>query len=332
MLFCGDEMINKLFLFGLVVVSFVTLANDSTGYVGTGGINYIKNKNITMETEDLFISKNKIDVSYQFKNVTDHDITETILFPLPVLNEQGEGDFAYTEELLNSFQVLVNGIKIKPNRHVRIAFYPYIKDEDGKKPDFNNNNAIDVTAELIQCGVTEPMLLNTWTMKESSETIDEKINSCSNKAMQQLAENHSWAVQVIYSWQQTFKSNAITNVEHHYSPLVGGGIIVKNDLTSDEYKDFCIDNNFMRTLSKLKSDPEQLTVLPKQLSYILTTGANWAKPIGKFTLTIERETDELVSLCWDQSLQKINANQFRAIKINFVPEHDIHVLFFRRSS
>lgn len=320
-------MVNKLFLFGLALLSFGTFANDSTGYVGTGGINYIKNINIAMETEDLFISKDKIDVAYQFKNLTDHDITETIVFPLPVISGLGEGDYADTERLLNSFQVLVDGAAITPNRHIRIAFYPDIKDEYGVKLDFNHSDAIDVTAEIMQCGVTESMLLNTWTRKESSEDIDEKIDACQNQTLKQLAKNHSWGVQVIYSWQQTFKGNAITNVEHHYNPLVGGGIIVFSDLTTNEYKNFCVDNNFMRKLKQSKLEPEQPIVLSKELSYILTTGANWAKPIGTFTLTIERDPDEIVSLCWDESLQKINTTQFRAIKTNFIPKHDIHLLF-----
>ncbi|OCG24206.1 hypothetical protein A9G11_03755 [Gilliamella sp. wkB108] len=320
-------MVNKLFLLGLALLSFGTFANDSTGYVGTGGINYIKNINIAMETEDLFISKEKIDVAYQFKNLTDHDITETIVFPLPIMSGLGEGDYADTERLLNSFQVLVDDKIIIPNRHVRIAFYPNIEDEYGVKLDFNHNDAIDVTAEIMQCGVTESMLLNTWTRKESSEDIDEKIDACQNQTLKQLADTHSWGVQVIYSWQQTFKGNAITKVKHHYNPLVGGGIIVFSDLTTDEYKNFCVDNNFMRKLKQSKLKPEQPTIPSQELSYILTTGANWAKPIGTFTLTIEREPDEIVSLCWDESLQKINATQFRAVKTDFIPKQDIYVLF-----
>ncbi|OCG08115.1 hypothetical protein A9G13_05190 [Gilliamella sp. wkB178] len=319
---------NKLLLLGLAVVSFATLANDSTGYVGTGGINYIKNNNIAMATEDLFISKDKIDVAYQFKNLTDHDITETIVFPLPVMSGLGEGDYADTERMLNSFQVLVDGEAITPNRHVRIAFYPDIKDEYGVLSlDFNHSDAIDVTTEIMQCGVTESMLLNTWTRNESSEEIDNIIEACANPKLQQLTDTHSWGVQVIYSWQQTFKANAITKVEHHYSPLVGGGIIVFSDLTTDEYKNFCVDNNFIRKLKQSKLEPERPTMSSQELSYILTTGANWAKPIGTFTLTIERAPDEIVSLCWDDSLQKINATQFRAIKTDFIPQHDIHLLF-----
>lgn len=79
-------------------------ANDSTGYVGTGGIEYLKNKNIAMQSEDLFISKKIIKVDYQFKNLSNLDIIETVLFPLPKLDNFFEGgDFAHSEDLLKSF-------------------------------------------------------------------------------------------------------------------------------------------------------------------------------------------------------------------------------------
>ena len=58
------------------------------------------------------------------------------------------------------------------------------------------------------------------------------------------------------------------------------------------------------------------------LGYVLTTGANWAKPIGKFTLTIDREPNTVLSLCWDKSLRKVGPNRFQAVKENFLPKKD----------
>lgn len=72
----------------------------------------------------IYISaKKKIDVAYQFRNLTNRDITETILFPLPAFggNEQ-DGEFADVEALFNSFRVKVNGYAIRPTRHVNIVF------------------------------------------------------------------------------------------------------------------------------------------------------------------------------------------------------------------
>ena len=61
--------------------------------------------------------------------------------------------------------------------------------------------------------------------------------------------------------------------------------------------------------------------------YILTTGANWAKPIGKFKLTIDREPNTVLSLCWDKSLRKVGPNRFQAVKENFLPKKDLDIIF-----
>ena len=103
----------------LSVISMSTLANDSTGYVATGGVQYLKNKDVQMLSEDLLISKKIIQVDYQFKNLSPRDITETILFPLPKIENFFESDFADTERLLKSFKVQINGKSIQPDMHVR---------------------------------------------------------------------------------------------------------------------------------------------------------------------------------------------------------------------
>jgi len=54
----------RIILLSGLCCSTLALANDSTGYVSTGGIEYLKNKNIAMQSEDLFISKKIIKVDY----------------------------------------------------------------------------------------------------------------------------------------------------------------------------------------------------------------------------------------------------------------------------
>ena len=53
-----------------------------TGTVSTGGVEYIKNEHIAMQKENLFISQEQIKVEYEYRNLTDQDITETVLFPI----------------------------------------------------------------------------------------------------------------------------------------------------------------------------------------------------------------------------------------------------------
>lgn len=90
-----------------LLISMQLSANDSTGYVSTNGIEYLKSKDIQMLSEDLFISKKVIKVDYQFKNLTTKDVTETILFPLPRIDSFFDGgDFANTKNYYKHLKLM----------------------------------------------------------------------------------------------------------------------------------------------------------------------------------------------------------------------------------
>ena len=296
------------------------IANDSTGYVGTGGIQYLKNKNIAMQSEELFISKEKIKVDYHFKNLSQRDITETVLFPLPKVQNYIEYDYADVKGLIDSFRVTVNGKALKPKTHVR-AFLPSNEDQYINDGDFQ----ADVTTTLLDCGLTEQELMQPWQQEDTHPQTQQKIRACKNPKIQQLLAIQDedvirWQSQVIYSWQQTFKANTITQVSHQYQPLVGGSV----SLYPDEYnQQFCMNQNFKKGLKRAQSEHAPFSAL----SYILTTGANWAKPIQNFKLTIQREPNELVSFCWKGDVKKISSTQFQMVEKNFVPQQDLDVIF-----
>ncbi|RZG65881.1 DUF4424 domain-containing protein [Acinetobacter bouvetii] len=305
----------KKLLGALLLISASIMANDSTGYVATGGVQYLKNKDIQMFSEDLFISKKNIKVDYQFKNLSNKDVTETVLFPLPIVENFFESDFADTEKLLKSFKVQVNGKTIQPEMHVRTFIY-----KDEKKA------LIDITDSFKQCGFTEKDMLNPWSRQDDEyETFEAKLRNCKNATLQKALpkdsnEVISWSSQVIYSWKQTFKANAFTRVQHQYAPLVGGSVALYPE---EDTKAYCMDRNFKAGLKKAKSQQAPY----QALGYILKTGANWAKPIQDFKLTIERDAGELVSFCWAGKVKKISPTRFQMSEKNFVPQQDLDIIF-----
>lgn len=94
-------------------------ANDSTAAFGVGGLVFTKSDQITMQEEDLFISKEKIRVAYKFYNTSDKPITTRVAFPLPevILEADGSPLPYYTEATLPKdknilkFSVTINGKK-----------------------------------------------------------------------------------------------------------------------------------------------------------------------------------------------------------------------------
>ena len=321
----------KSLLLTILCLPFIAQANDSTGTVSTGGVEYIKNEHIAMQKENLFISQDKIKVEYEYRNLTDKDITETVLFPLPEVILHDYGDFAHTQSLINSFKIYANDKEIKPTTHVRAFFYETKNAGNEEKKELVSH---DVTDILRACGLTEEELMEPWLRK--SDSANKKILKCQDPRLAKYSykdfedsQDITWGGQIIYSWQQTFKANSITQIQHEYTPLVGGGLGLPELVNYKKFADtFCIDPAFKKSV-KAKSQG----IYYHELGYILKTGANWAKPIADFTLTIERPKDQIVSFCWKgkgevkKVLQNDKVVQYQVKEKDFLPQHDLEVLY-----
>ncbi|CBL43638.1 conserved hypothetical protein [gamma proteobacterium HdN1] len=309
--------VRPLCIFLLLALPLPSWANSSTGSVNTGGVQYLKSKSIQMYSEDLYISKKVIKVDYQFKNLTSGEITETILFPLPRVPNYSLMDFPYTPNLIKSFKIYANGERIIPKVHVR-AF----KESQG-----DGAPAMDITDALKSCGFSDKDLQGPWIDVDTRKINKQTLRDCKNPIAQQLINESTdpeevlWESQIIYRWDQTFKANSLTRIQHEYQPLLGGDIGVPDE--DWHRRRYCTDRSFIAAVKKTRN--EQLQI--ENLGYILKTGANWAKPIQNFTLTIERDPNELISLCWDGKIKKINPTQFQAVETNFVPTQDVEILF-----
>ncbi|WP_182417440.1 DUF4424 family protein [Bartonella sp. HY038] len=101
-----------------------TLANDTEGYFAAGGIELKKNENIEMLSEDLYISEDKIEVNYVFKNKIDKDIKTTVFFPLPPLVIVDSRILNAQRDLADgniNFHVWVNDRVVTTNYHKKVA-------------------------------------------------------------------------------------------------------------------------------------------------------------------------------------------------------------------
>jgi hypothetical protein len=98
----------------------VAYANDSSALLEAGGISFTTSKDVSMESEELWISRKIVRVSYVFKNFGPADVETEVAFPvpgLPVCDEDNasecEGDIqvrAGTNPMM--FKVVVDGKSI----------------------------------------------------------------------------------------------------------------------------------------------------------------------------------------------------------------------------
>jgi hypothetical protein len=100
-----------------------------------------------------------------------------------------------------------------------------------------------------------------------------------------------------------------------------------NNIFSEYQKTFCIDREFVWSA---KQHEKASHWVERWISYILTTGGNWAGTIGEFRLVVNKgDPSNLVSFCAD-SVKKISATEFEVRKKKFKPLKDLNVLILTR--
>lgn len=320
--------------FCAVLVAGLTLvaparANDSTAALGAGGIVLTETNDIRMATEDLFISRKVVRVSYTFVNDTSAPITTRVAFPLPEadLEKLSESDVGWQSEDVRNvvdFRVKVGGKTVKPTLEEKAIF-----------------KGRDITAQLKKLGV--PIVPRVY---EAGEAI-KKLPAAAKAELKRdgLAEietewvSPKWTVKNIYHWTQTFPPKKPLAVTHEYKPVVGGSFLPASlvfdkpaPLQTDEfYKDYCVDDGTLAAIGKRmkavqKKQGEYAMMLTWWIDYVLTTGKNWKGPIGKFKLTIDKgAADNIVSLCFD-GIRKTGATTFVAERTNFEPDRDLKLM------
>ncbi len=310
----------------LAAVAQPALANDSTAELGLGGLTLTKSDAIVMQSEDLFISEEKVTVDYVFLNTSAADIETVVAFPLPdIENGIEKPAYDFTGEL--GFRTLV----------------------DGKPADLT----LTQTAVLKGRDVTERLkaakipLMPIWEKFDAAvkalPTAERNALIAEGLLMDDGSTPPSWAplwtTKTAVSRTQVFPAGRPVRVSHAYKPFVGGsvGSILKKDLRT--VKDFagdvaayrakfCIDDDFVRGFDAgvTKKDSYRPDLW---IAYVLTSGANWKGPIGDFRMVIDKgDPKNLVSFC-GTGVKKIAPTRFEVRYQNFTPTRDVNVLIVK---
>src|ERR1700676_3783520 len=70
-------------LAGALICPTATFPNDSAAELSIGGLRFTRTNEITIDSEELRISIDRVDVRYQFTNTSGKPVTLTVAFPLP---------------------------------------------------------------------------------------------------------------------------------------------------------------------------------------------------------------------------------------------------------
>ena len=317
------------------------LANDTMAELGTGGLVYLQTDAIEMAEEHLFVSENEIKVDYTFHNKTDKDVEALIAFPMPDIAGNPELNVAipnYESDNFLGFRVTQDGQPIETGLDQRA---------------FALN--IDVSDDLKAAGIS---------LLPFGEKIDEQMAKLDKAKVDDFVargivypeqwdvgkgmEQHLtpiWSLRSTYWWRTTFPAGQDVKVSHTYKTAMGGTVGISflgedgkpgGEVWEDRKKTYCADDDFALSISKAieaaPQDQQYSVYFENWIHYILRTGANWAGPIGKFTLTVDKGSpDNLVSFC-GEGVKKIGPTTFEMTATDYYPQDDLHVLLMKKQT
>ncbi|BCG87557.1 MULTISPECIES: DUF4424 domain-containing protein [unclassified Mesorhizobium] len=323
----------------LALSAVPALANDSVAELGTGGLILSRSDAVAMQSEDLFISPEKVTVDYVFHNNTDRDVDSIVAFPMPDISGDPNEMPAIPENQSDNFlgfEVTIDGVAAKPQLEQKVFALGIDISADLKAQNVPFNPFGDAAKAAL--AKLPKAVADDWVDRgiiiEDPEGDSDPGTSPSYAPF--------WQLRSTYWWRSTFPANKDVRVSHRYKPSVGATSSVS--FFSDgqfqgayaAYKTrYCLDGTFENAVRKAaKDNPDGYPkYYESRIAYILTTGGNWAAgTIGKFKLTIDKgNAKALVSFCGD-NVKKVGPTTFQMTADDFYPEHDIDILLLEPSN
>lgn len=338
----------------LVVGNTLAWADDAVEAAPTGNIVFEKTPNLIMENETLVISKSaatslgeekfSIDVDFNFKNTSDHDITRKIAFVLPPV--QCRMDFNSTWA----------GLDLKtPDQEINSGLKDFATTVNGKEQAYT----IRTVAMLGQQNITHLLAtlhipFNPCNVQSTPEGAPDPRYSDNLQRYHLLTESNdaAWSENIYFEWTQRFPAGKVINIRHHYTPVIGAA--VPSARTDNELNDWFSENNpsytpiWSRNLATLsttnpailytKNDDStndnqpRYCVMPEWVRYNLTTGAYWNGGIKSFKLIIKDAAGAPFAINTFYSntqnvQQNINDNTMTFTAKNFIPTKNLLILY-----
>lgn len=300
--------------------------NDSSALLASGGLEFVQQDHVVMQSEDLTITPDLISVRYVFRNTASRDITTIVAFPLPEIGAITDFDnyILPDEEGINfiDFRTKVDGrpIEMKVERRA-IAL------------------GLDRTDVLKARGLPlEPYRYSTREVlmalpADSSARLEEM------GLLRRYTDyvEPAWTLQTTYYWDQVFPAGRDLVIEHQYKPVTGRSLSPPlplyadhDDYTLKAKEDYCISDVLEKTMldtHKDTSGTNQMAYVSGETEYILKTGANWSGPIRNFHLIVEAaKPGDFAFLCLD-GLNRVSRSRLELKQKNFWPREDLKALF-----
>lgn len=330
-------MLRTILTAALAIMAVPAFANDSVAELGTGGLILSRSDAVAMQSEELFISQEKVTVDYVFRNNTDKDINAIVAFPMPDIegdpNEMPAIPDGQSDNFLG-FEVTIDGVAAKPQLEQKAFALGIDISADLKSqnvPFYPFGDAARVALAKLPRAVADDWVDRGLIIEDTADD---------GSGMKSVYVPF-WQLRSTYWWRSTFPASKAVRVAHRYKPSVGGTSSLSffyDGQFQGQYAAYkaryCMDATFENVIRKAaKSNPDGTPrYFENRIAYVLTTGGNWATgSIGKFKLTVDKgDPKNLVSFC-GENVRKVGPTRFEMTAENFYPEHDIDILLLAPS-
>lgn len=323
----------------LAATSLPALADDSIAALATGGLVLEKTDKIALTHEDLFLSEKAVRISYRFRNLTDRDVETTIAFPMPDISGGPEQMIDVADpghDNFLKFATEVDGRPVESEVEQRAFVTPSDKPET------------EITQRLK--GLRIPLVPTLEATEKAIEALGEpQRRELTEAGILERQEGSDGSVDYFPVWtlkskfwrKQVFPAGAEVVVQQSYVPALGGlsslsyGSSNQSPSRRAEYeRKFCTDAAFAKGAQALdkraRADGSRtFQAFEKYLSYVITSGGNWAGPIGEFRLVVDKgDPGTLVSFCGN-GVRRIGPTSFEMVTRDYVPKRDIDILLLK---
>jgi len=305
--------------------------NDSAAELSIGGLRLTRTNEIAIDSEELRISIDRINVRYQFTNIAGKPVTLTVAFPLPDIDlAEAENIALPSNDPVNfvDFETRIDGIPAKFSINQRALVGE--KDVSSVLSRFK--------LPLLPIGSREVRVQDLPAATRDQLVSDGLLLPAGVSDSGRPNYSFGWIVKTSAVRQQTFPFDHSVSVEHQYRPSVGSSAdtILRKPLRQNtalaadigRYRTtFCVSDSFLAAVDKLAGNSNKPAIQERRINYILSTGANWSGPIKNFKLTIDPgAADRLVSLC-TAGLKASSPNGLEFTATDFKSSADLKILF-----
>lgn len=294
--------------------------NDSVAVMEAGGLRLVRDAPVELLAETLFVSAERITVDYDFRSLEQAGTTTLVAFPLPEYDLAWEGSDrlggpgdSVADRI--GFRVWSGDLELRPSLEVKAL-----------------RNGIDITG-----------LLDRYRIPVGSLDYDALIAALEAVPPQGRAElarlgaarwndaygpEPLWTIHASFYWTQSFPAGKTIHIRHEYTPMAGMFFVGDPALSEFDPAAYCMGEDEKQGVrNRLKAAPYG-TILATNIRYILTTGANWRGPIGRFHLILDKGMpDNLISLCF-KGIEKTGPTRFEAVIQDFTPAAELDVMIF----